>query len=116
MKAMILLPTGDKIRADEITAIRLGDAVPARKEYHMEAIAPRVIIDFGLNHLNTIICYCKTNAERDALAIRLYREWKGARDEVKQENNSRPQYKSRYCYGLHRRTGTRGGYANGGTY
>jgi hypothetical protein len=109
MKAMILLPTGDKIRADDITAIRLGDAEPARKEYHMAAIAPRVIVDFGLNHSNCIICYCKTSDERDALAARLYREWKGAVDEVKQVNSNRPQYKTRYCYGLHRRTGTRGG-------
>jgi len=107
MKDMILLPTGDKIRADEIMAIRLGDAQPA-DEFCKVPMFPRVIIDFGQSHVNTIICECKTNDERDALAMALYREWKGARDEVNKAHiGTKAQFKHHWCYGKHQRAGQR---------
>jgi len=62
-------PNGERIRSDTITAIRLGDVVPADGSFAgSNEIPTRVIIDFGINHDNYIILNCKTDAERDRLA------------------------------------------------
>lgn len=76
MKRFVLLPNGDRIRVDVITAIRKGDAQPATD--HICAMVPRVIVDFGCNggymggHSNSTICYCETGEERDLLAAKIY--------------------------------------------
>jgi hypothetical protein len=73
----VLLPNGDRIRADTITAIRKGDAQAATN--YICAMVPRVIIDFGecgriggWGGGNSTICFCKTDDERDLLAAKIY--------------------------------------------
>ena len=68
----ITLKTGDKLRADIITAVRIGDAKPADDLCSEQK--PRVIVDFHKDSINSIIINCETLLERDALAASIVDE------------------------------------------
>ena len=68
----ITLKTGDKLRADIITAVRIGDAKPATDFYGEQK--PRVIVDFYKNSRNSIVINCETLLERDALVASIVDE------------------------------------------
>jgi hypothetical protein len=68
----ITLKTGDKLRADIITAVRIGDAKPAT-DFCSEQ-KPRVIVDFYKDLTNHIIINCETLLGRNALAASIMDE------------------------------------------
>ena len=69
----VTLKNGSRIRADVITAIRIGDARPECGG--LPAHNPYVAVDYGDPKSPQVISLlCKTNAERDALADQIAAE------------------------------------------
>ena len=63
----IKLKEGSNIRADTITAVRLCD--PRAADKNSSELKPRVVVDFGQGgYRNSIVLYCETIEERNALS------------------------------------------------
>lgn len=84
----INLKTGDKLRADVITAVRIGDAKPATDLCSEQK--PRVIVDFHKDPKNSIVIYCETVSERDDLANSIMNEIDEAHREESLERRKVP--------------------------
>ena len=66
----IQLPNGDTLRADTITAIRLGDADEGAGS-SKSAMRWRVVVDYNYN---SVALYANSKEERDHLAAKLRAE------------------------------------------
>jgi hypothetical protein len=71
---IILLPTGEAVLASSITCVRKADYIPVSILYK-EPIKARVIVGAGDS---TLVLFCDTHEERDALAERIITEWREA--------------------------------------